>query len=153
VRTSGYAQASLNDKTPQPTAFHLPEVCRQIYCETTTLAYKLNTFIIDFDIGGNRSIFLNLLPAQRKAITAATPHSIFFEAYINCGDEEPLRKTLPNLKRVEVSNDAISLIMAFRRNDNATRTFTEQDWQASVVEKVKMREGDDIEVVFELKEE
>ncbi|CAG5173409.1 uncharacterized protein ALTATR162_LOCUS7626 [Alternaria atra] len=30
----------------QGTAFHLPEVCRQIYAETATLSYATNTFIL-----------------------------------------------------------------------------------------------------------
>ena len=30
----------------QGTAFHFPEVCRQIYAETATLAYAINTFIL-----------------------------------------------------------------------------------------------------------
>jgi hypothetical protein len=48
-----------------PTAFHLPEVCRQIYVKTATLAYKHNTFKLGIH---DREWLRGLLPAQRKRV-------------------------------------------------------------------------------------
>jgi hypothetical protein len=52
LRATGYGVAFdgrrisvTNNK--QLSAFHLPEVCRQIYAETATLAYSTNTFLLD----------------------------------------------------------------------------------------------------------
>lgn len=65
-----------------PMAFHLPEVCRQIYSETATLAYKLNTF----QVGCPDAAWVqNLLPAQRVAIRAVEPSAMIAEAYTTAG--------------------------------------------------------------------
>ncbi|KAH7076356.1 hypothetical protein BKA63DRAFT_564750 [Paraphoma chrysanthemicola] len=154
VKTIGRAYLSPKDKTPQSTAFHLPEVCRQIYSETATLAYALNTFIIDFDTGGNKDLIKNLLPAQKNAIRSVMPQFIFFERYVACeyGDvyKRSFKAIIPHLKRVEVPKDAIRLIKTFNgsRVDPA-RSWTVEKWQQWVVEQVQKKEGDDIDVVFE----
>ncbi|KAH7069369.1 hypothetical protein FB567DRAFT_598974 [Paraphoma chrysanthemicola] len=154
VKTVGRAYYSPKDKMPQPTAFHLPEVCRQIYSETATLAYNLNTFILEFDIGGNKDLIKNLLPAQKNAIRSVMPQSIFFERYVAYKDSDvhknTFRATLPHLRRVEVPEDALSLITTFNGSTiDPARSWTLEMWQKWVDEQVKKKEGDDIEVVFE----
>jgi hypothetical protein len=154
VRTVGRGQLTLDDKSHQPTAFHLPEVCRQIYFETAILAYKLNTFIIDLYIDGNREIMKALLPAQRDAVASVVPESIFFEIYVTNKPIQSLRTTFPNLKRIEVPSGSLELIGSFQRySDPAKRTWTREQWSSWVVEGVKEKEGNDIEVVFEDDEE
>jgi hypothetical protein len=50
----------------QRSAFHLPEVCRQVYAETATLAYSTNTFLLSpSGSGWIRTLSLT----QRRAIT------------------------------------------------------------------------------------
>jgi hypothetical protein len=49
-------------------AFHLHQVCRQMYVETATLAYSINTFKVPR--GASQTKWIEpLLPAQRNAIT------------------------------------------------------------------------------------
>jgi hypothetical protein len=75
LRATGCALASnaqstrfTNDR--QLSAFHLPEVCRQIYAETATLAYSTNTFLLcshdPFWLPWIRALSLT----QREAITS-----------------------------------------------------------------------------------
>jgi hypothetical protein len=154
IRTVGHGQLTLNDKNHQPTAFRLPEVCRQIYSETATLAYKLNSFIIDLDVDGNREVLMAILPAQRDAITSVVPESIFFEIYVTNKPVKPLRTTFPNLKRIEVPSGSLELIISFQRySDPAKRMWTKEQWSSWVVNEVKEKEGDDVEIVFEDNEE
>ena len=55
-------------------AFHLPEVCRQIYSETAVALYQGNVFVADADFvqsfyTARGDPISRLLPAQKKAIT------------------------------------------------------------------------------------
>ena len=94
-------------------------------------------------------MMFGLLPAQRNAITAASPESTFFEVYVSVSYTKSFRKSFPNLKLIEVPTDALDLIIAFNRFDDTARSWEYEDWQQWVVKKVKMKEGEDVEVKFE----
>ncbi|KAF2831131.1 hypothetical protein CC86DRAFT_463099 [Ophiobolus disseminans] len=154
VRTVGYAQVSLQVKTCQPTAFHLPEVCRQIYCDTAIMAYQRHIFIVDsFDLGEESQFIAALLPAQRNAVVAVGPKTRFFESYVSNHYGKVFRKRFPGLKRIEVAPDALSLIQSFNRHEDKNGSWSDEEWKQWAVEKVQQREGDDVEVVFTEKEE
>jgi len=153
MRTTGHAQTSLHDDTRQLTAFHLPEVCRQMYCDTATLAYQRHTFMVDdYDMGDKDELLSSLLPAQRNAITAMAPASPFFESYISDPDShrKAFRRSFPNLERIVVPSDALELIIVFNKSGGKDRTgWTTENWQQWVVERVEKTEGEDIKVVFD----
>jgi len=131
-------------------AFHLPEVCRQIYSETAVLAYKLNIFVVGFGIGRSNSKWVkSLLPAQRNAITAIAPTDSFLDDYICGGYGKTLNETFPALKFIEVTGDALSRIMCFGTACMGTENLdTPEKWQEWIMERIKKTEGDDIEFEF-----
>lgn len=92
-----------------PSAFHLPEVCRQIYSEAALLGFKLNTFLIShwssYSDLGRRQIFLG----QRECITTVRlmPDSFFRTRF----QGKSLRNNgFPNLTRVEASLDLVDRV-------------------------------------------
>jgi hypothetical protein len=105
----GYDQVSIGDQTRQAAAFHLPEVCRKVYSETATLAYKLNTFFIGFDWF---EVGVFLLAAQKKSVTIVMPAPVFLKCYIKGTCHGALKEMFPNLKRIEVSRT----VLVFRRD-------------------------------------
>ena len=130
VRTGFRAQPNLGDKASQPSGFHLPEVCRQIYSETATLGYKLNTFILDLDGCGFSAKWVDsLLPAQTNAMTSVVPKCVSFESYVASPYVESLRTTFPNLNRIEVPSDAVSLVRRFNREADSTGLWTLEQWR------------------------
>jgi hypothetical protein len=92
--------------TKQPSAFHRPEVCRQVYSETATLAYKLNMFIL----GASQVLSPNwatmLLPAQREAITRIEPEPRYLMLLVDMyATRTHLRgQTQPSLRTIIVSD-------------------------------------------------
>ena len=57
-------------RTKQPSAFHLPEVCRQTYAEVGTLAYSTNTFLVRSRAPKWVKWVKRLMPAERDAIAS-----------------------------------------------------------------------------------
>ena len=51
-----------------PSAFHLPEVCRQIYSETSTRGYTLNSFSFDND---SQSTDIDMMRKWADSLTPA----------------------------------------------------------------------------------
>jgi hypothetical protein len=147
MKVAGCAQISPTDDTPQAHAFHLPEVSRQVYSETATLGYKLNTFIIDFDMAGNKEHMEALLPGQREAITTLMPETHFFEAYVQDLYRKPLIQMFPNLNRIEVPGDALRLILMFDRSIVAG-SRTSKEWETFFAQKIKEKEGGRVQVTF-----
>jgi hypothetical protein len=93
-------------------AFQLPRVCRQIYSETATLAYVLNTFKFDRETltknkgkySGNgystMDLWLDrLLPAQIKAIQSLQVSRWYWRRYVS-GLRPAFRNRFPGLKWV-----------------------------------------------------
>ncbi|KAF1840370.1 uncharacterized protein K460DRAFT_410962 [Cucurbitaria berberidis CBS 394.84] len=148
MKTTYRAPANIEDRICPPSAFRFPEVCRQIYSETATLGYKLNTFVFDHYISYNSKWMARLLPGQKSAITSVVLESVMFEGYVANISVGSLRLTLPNLKRIEVPRNALSLVMVFNRAVDPTGLWTSAQWREWVVGEVKKKEGNDIEVSF-----
>jgi hypothetical protein len=117
-------------------AFHLPEVCRQIYPETAVLAYKLNIFVIGIGVGrSNKKWIRKLLPAQRDAITAIAPTEEFLDDDI-CGTyKKSMKDTFPNLEFIEVTESAFSRVMCYGTICQDTEDFsTPEKWKGWVID-------------------
>ena len=86
-------------------AFHLPEVCRQIYTETATLAYHGTIFYFPKREKVSKEInkwSRGLLPAQRNAITDIAVKGSGIADYFRCKSSSPLLDSLPGLERVHI---------------------------------------------------
>jgi hypothetical protein len=126
--TSPKGSAISNSTWPEErvllSAFHLPEVCRQIYSETAILAYKLNIFVIGIGIGrSNKKWIKKLLPAQRDAITAIAPTDAFLNNHICCKNKKSMKDTFPNLEFMEVTASALRRVMCYGRACQGTDDF------------------------------
>ena len=90
--------------TKQKSAFHLPEVCRQIYSETATLAYSINTFLLsrrgEHPEGGWAK---KLTAGQRNAISSVQMNNEDLEPFLRTNREPLTEKVFPNLKRIWVT--------------------------------------------------
>jgi hypothetical protein len=133
-------------------AFHLPEVCRQVYSETVLLAYKHNVITVDCDIldpGWHWPKIL--LPAQRNAVTSVLlvdnlPHT--YLAKEKDHTQNLLRAYFPNMKSIEVPDHELEVIIEHRRSSprGTEALVTHRDWRYWLVQKLKEKEGNDIEV-------
>lgn len=102
-----------------PSAFHLPEVCRQIYCETSSLAYSSTTFFFCGMFAPDAMEDLNcytrfsdfgdwakgLIPAHRNAITDVKLFSLCISkmlrpVYHDYGKGSQLLEFFPSLERL-----------------------------------------------------
>jgi hypothetical protein len=146
-KTSGVIDNS-NRQTKQPSAFHLPEVCRQIYAEVGTLAYSTNTFLSEFYSPLSMHWVKRLIPAQRDAITSVELGGVksSWPGYAN--RRKSLRKTgLRNLTHCYVSR-----FWSEPKNDHYNLLFfdiegTEDERAAVIEQRVRAAEGKDMIVV------
>jgi hypothetical protein len=126
-------------KTAIGTAFHLPEVCRQIYAETATLGYATSSFFIRSTCAGTPwSSLLNL--AQRSAIQSLRILSSTMYRYLmdnpNIGS---FTSIFPSLEEIRIrACDTVSKIEQGFEDD---RKF--------IVEKIRKKEGKELRVVFQ----
>jgi hypothetical protein len=137
-----------------PSAFHLPEVCRQVYSETAILGYSSNTLLLPRQHSFPRNWATGLLPAYRRAITRVEPEPRYLCELV--GGHKGLRpiKTLglPGLITIVVSRMALSYVSSYYRDyesDEDEEDETDEEWQQWIKEMIKKSHGDDIEVVFE----
>lgn len=123
----------------EPSAFHLPEVCRQIYAETATLACSVNTFLISSRKRENMLWVKHLSVAQRDAIHAVELNESYFQFKYMDTKTMPFRKRgLRNLTHVYISP-------ALQRD---AKKYFEDDWATLLKANVKAREGEDLVVEF-----
>jgi hypothetical protein len=135
-----------------PSAFHLPEVSRQIYAETATLGYKLNSFIASRGHPSYRNWATGLLPAYRKAIRQIEPDAQYLLVLINPVSMSPKLKSLqlrifPALSSVIISDTAMRYITF--RNERNIEVRPKQELKNWIKAAIRMKYGADIEVVFE----
>jgi hypothetical protein len=140
--------------TRQCGAFHLPEVCRQIYVEAATLAYSSNIFTVD------RRFFLlknwartSLLPAQRDAIAAVELDKDVLRDYLLYQPRRPLVACgLRNLTHVHVSlHTQIDYLRDYPLG-SPTRPYNADVWcwlEEEFKAKFKQTEGTDLAVILE----
>jgi hypothetical protein len=137
-------------------AFHLPEVCRQIYIDTSTLSYSSNIFLV-----GRESLVHNnwarkkIMLAQRDAITRLECSEDLLDEQLFYGHQ--LRVSLKergfrNLTHVHVSFHTQKLLVQDRRQHGYMRKYRlkgPKELLAWCKAKLKEIEGSDLVVVFE----
>jgi hypothetical protein len=132
--------------------FRLPEVCRQIYSETSLVAYGQSTFELRIRDMFNRTGLKRLMPVQTREITSIemSPETMC-RRYIWCaisGFRESIRDGYcPNLRRIIIGRLALEILEA-EKYDSEYRALP-TDKKAWLVDIIKHKEGSDIEVEFE----
>lgn len=136
-----------NDYERIPSAFHLPEVCRQIYSETAIAAYSKSTFVLTDDFITHPSNIKRLKAIQRRAITSIELH----HGVLLCGlvyhfVEMPFRQTFfPNIKTIiidELAFKAVQRTIGWLNH----KIMSEGDCKKWLAEFLKESEGADIQV-------
>jgi hypothetical protein len=143
-------------------AFHLPEVCRQLYAETAVLAYTLNTFIVDSHFLDYNTWASKLMPAQRNSIKYVVASQDFFSHHASDQHTLSLKHRahgpLRNLCHIRIRRDARNQFLgdrsvAYLSNQDLTQDQTQEQWKAWTVRKLKEIEGEEVEVEFEADEQ
>jgi hypothetical protein len=130
--------------------FRLPEVCRQIYSETSLIAYGQSTFELenrDLDRTGLKF----LMPVKTREITSIemSPEGMCrrYIWYPVSWIRESIRDGFcPNLRRIIIGRLALEILKA-EKYDSKYRALP-ADKKAWLVDEIKHREGSDIEVEF-----
>lgn len=143
--------------TKIPSAFHLPETCRQIYSETALSAYSHSTFTFGIEFLNYHNGITRLKAVQRRAIKSvepspnATPHCFGTDSRFS----KPLKRTyFPNLSTFVVGRLAFEFVQRgaveeiLSHNDVSQFPKSQAEWRAWITQKIKEKEGGDIEVVF-----
>jgi hypothetical protein len=152
--TTGYALAFNAQRTRvtndrQPSAFHLPEVCRQIYAETATLAYSTNTFaLFPLDLGW----FETLSQTQRKAITRVEINNFYKYLYLlqfRYSMASLRNKGLIRLTHCRVSISEQQLAKTDLHEPFLSLSNDRESWVRLVTDAVRFQEGQHIVVKVE----
>ncbi|KAJ4372527.1 hypothetical protein N0V83_004302 [Neocucurbitaria cava] len=140
----------VEDGSCLPSSFHLPEVCRQIYSETATLGYALNTFSIGWAVGYEVAWANQLLPAQKNAVASVAPSDVlFFARYIVLRNPRGfLSATFPNLKSIELSRGVLGMLPGALPLLDPSKSWTEKDWSEWLVDRIKTVEAEGVQVIF-----
>ncbi|KAJ4345799.1 uncharacterized protein N0V89_011934 [Didymosphaeria variabile] len=113
-------------------AFQLHKVCRQVYAETAPLLYTLNMF--SFYHVSDMDRWIKLRPiGQLQLMTSIEVPFQYFSLY-DRGLRTKFRKKFPNIKRISIQGTYTTI--ESRREESKKR----------VVNMVKQREGEDVEV-------
>jgi hypothetical protein len=139
-------------------AFHLPQLCRQIYSETALVAFSSSTFVFDSDYLIYNTGILRLRPAQRRAITSIEPSSGALNRSVSKREHprfklpyamyKPFKQTFfPNLKTIVVSKYAFKYVQQ-RVSEERGLNLSENEWKQWLTQALKQREGEEIQVVF-----
>lgn len=132
--------------TGKPSAFHLPEVCRQIYAETATLGYKLSTFYFS-DI--DDTWVTSLLPAQRDAITNLQLDLWKIDSYLDSLPEMTFRTIFPGLRRIHCSGSVLAFIYDYPDlGEDIHDGLPLNDYMGIICDWIKDKEGEDVQVIF-----
>jgi hypothetical protein len=135
-------------------AFHLPEVCRQIYTETATLGYAMNTFILPKSLNQRSGLLLKRSwlsqrnDAQRSAIVSIEPSRCDAFVYHRGHYLRSFSRHLPSLRKIYInmySDPFYANREGLRCGQRAN--FTQTD-RTHMKMKVKRNECRDLEVVF-----
>lgn len=137
-------------------AFHLPEVCRQIYAETALTSYRENIFLCDSLSISRTSHMSRLIVAQRRAITTVEFHPRVLWYIIDLEEDKlPRRITtvLPNVRSFSITKLAMEYVRLRRmRNRREPReSWSQEQWRAWVTARLKQWwKIDGVEAVFEV---
>jgi hypothetical protein len=134
-------------------AFHLPEVCRQIYIETALLSYSSNIFLVDSDSLLCKSwASKEILLAQRDAIARVElgPDILRTQLWFDHEPKNSLRqRSFRNLTHVYVSFDTQKSLVRDHTHWMLDHNETDINKLLAWCEaKLKDIEGSDLVVVF-----
>jgi len=141
------------------TAFHLPEVCRQIYAETATLTYSLNRFSFTGEVevrygrdngpdGALEGWTRDCLPAQRKAIVEVRPHWHDLQDYLDGANMRAFKQLFPSLKRLRVASRAVNCEAKWPSRGSPIRKRLREQAKETIAVAIKKQEGEDVDAVF-----
>jgi len=135
-------------------AFYLPQVCRQIYVETASMAYALCTFIVSDSIIVPRislmilEIWRRRLPlAHANAITAIEMSEDMGSQYFKRDSKVTLKDTFPALELVKITWEVMVNVMDFIPSDEMGEQY-ELECKKLMKEDIREREGEHVELVF-----
>lgn len=147
-----------------PAAFHLPEVCRQIYSETALTAYTHSTFIVGEDCLTFQNDLNFLQNAQRRAISSIEPDykALAYRVKQQIDHDRRIRidpssrlapnktfkwRYFPNLKTIVVTKVAFRY-MQLRVTSGPKKGTSREKWQEWLTELLQRGEGKGVEVEF-----
>jgi hypothetical protein len=131
----------------QLSAFHLPEVCRQIYAETATLAYSTNTFLL-YGTEWIRALSLT----QRRAISRV--ELVGFQNYLFDYECRRSAASLKNKGLVRLTHCHVSIGVQKLAKMNLCGRYLRlskdrQSWVRLITDAVKFQEGQHMVVEVE----
>ncbi|KAF3001954.1 hypothetical protein E8E13_007228 [Curvularia kusanoi] len=140
-----------------PAAFHLPEVCRQIYSEAAMIAYQQNIFMIDDYFLGHSKAFHSFTRAQRGAITGIMTDRYLFISFMcreSSGQVKVAKRmmgALPNLSYILVTalDSKIGLEQYNLHSRKSGPIIGEAEWETKVQRQYKFLFGDKVRVKIE----
>lgn len=147
-------------KRQQPKlAFHLSQVCRQIYAETATLIYSRNQFSFtgkvplisgheDGPDGALEGWARDLLPAQLQAITCIRPHWHDIQYYLQKSNMSKFKQLFPCLKHLRVPSRAVNCDAKWPSRGDPMRKHLRQQAKERIALLVKEQEGDEVKAIF-----
>ena len=137
-------------------AFRLPEVCRQVYSETSLMTYSLSTFTFDFFSLRLCHDLKELKTAQKQAITSIEFDPLAVHRYTVLNQDfyeidllgpyyKPLKKMyFPNLKKIIINQLALEVwkYHAFQCQVHV------EDWKELLTQAFRLREDPEVEIVI-----
>ncbi|KAF2118563.1 hypothetical protein BDV96DRAFT_390467 [Lophiotrema nucula] len=149
---NGEVRQNGHHTTIDQSIFCLPQVCRQVYAETATLAYARSKFTFPADCYQTLCGFSSHLnTAQRKSIACVQPGSCTFEIYYSeryghyYGCE--FRYLFPGLRTMIVSQGAMGQVKAMNRY-HMDRELRDHEWQEWILTKIWEIDGVHLKVEF-----
>src|SRR5690242_12349472 len=136
-------------------AFHLPEVCRQIYAETVLTAYRQNTFVFGVRHTFPNDTFKRLMIAQRRAITKIQIECDYLfwhmvDANVHLKYHKRVTDRLPNISTIVVTEAVLRGIKLIFSDRPGTGNFRNEGmWHAWISQKFEKIYGNGIKVAFE----
>ncbi|CAI6279955.1 unnamed protein product [Periconia digitata] len=140
-------------------AWNLPTTSRQIYSETATLVYSLNTFVFagtipesfgerDGPDGALEGWAAERTRAQLDAITSIRPHWLDLLAQIDSRNGRVLRQYYPSLKTIVCAKRAVGYTSGWVVRGDLMRSTKRSSARLEIERKIKAQEGRDVEIVF-----
>lgn len=149
------------NQRPGPTrvlsAFHLPEVCRQIYSETALISYGENVFDLTFIDLHSGSSMSRLMSAQRRAITTLKPDPRYLCSLPQDAGVwshfKPIRKFLPNVRLLIVTPLAMKAVQLYHiqytDRTGMAGSWTQEEWRTWLQQELGRWVDESVKMVFE----
>ncbi|KAH6638258.1 hypothetical protein C7974DRAFT_470996 [Boeremia exigua] len=142
--------------TRMSSAFHLPEVCRQIYSETVLTSYRENIFVWDFSMFSNKRPMSQLMPVQRRSIQTLQPDRRALHWMMDRGRKlfgNNMLKVLPNLRTLRIDSFALKYVQLFfithHLDEKQMRLWNQEEWQDNVAKQLASLTEAGVKILFE----